>query len=74
MTNGTIRTENLSKQFKKVEALRNLNLTVPDGAVYALIGPNGAGKTTAIKLLMNRLVSCRLHEPLGGDDWRLATC
>src|SRR5580693_5974387 len=50
---GTIRTENLSKQFQKVEALRNLNLTVPDGAVYALIGPNGAGKTTAIKILMN---------------------
>jgi hypothetical protein len=31
MTNGAIRPENPSKQFKKVEALRNLNLTVPDG-------------------------------------------
>jgi ABC-2 type transport system ATP-binding protein len=36
-----------------VEALKGLNLDVPEGAVYALVGPNGAGKTTAIKILMN---------------------
>ncbi len=51
--NSAIRTENLVKLFRKVEALRDLNLTVPEGAVYALVGPNGAGKTTAIKILMN---------------------
>jgi ABC-2 type transport system ATP-binding protein len=49
----TIRTENLVKRFRKVDALRGLNLTVPEGAIYALVGPNGAGKTTAIKVLMN---------------------
>jgi ABC-2 type transport system ATP-binding protein len=38
-----------------VEALRDLDLTVPDNAIYALVGPNGAGKTTAIKVLMNIL-------------------
>jgi ABC-2 type transport system ATP-binding protein len=48
-----IRTENLVKRFGKLEALRGLNLTVEQGAVYALVGPNGAGKTTAIKILMN---------------------
>ncbi len=48
-----IQTENLVKAFRKVNALHNLNLTVPQGAVYALVGPNGAGKTTAIKILMN---------------------
>src|SRR5580692_3145611 len=72
MTNGTIRTENLSKQFQKVEALRNLNLTVPDGAVYALIGPNGAGKTTAIKILMNIFgATSGRAEVLGIDSARL---
>jgi len=48
-----IQTENLVKAFLKVNALQNLNLTVPQDAVYALVGPNGAGKTTAIKILMN---------------------
>jgi ABC-2 type transport system ATP-binding protein len=48
-----IRTENLVKKFRRVDALNGLNLEVPQGAIYALVGPNGAGKTTAIKILMN---------------------
>jgi ABC-2 type transport system ATP-binding protein len=51
--NNIIHTEQLTKKFGRVEALRGLNLDVPAGAVYALVGPNGAGKTTAIKVLMN---------------------
>jgi len=50
---SAIRTENLIKKFRRVEALNGLNLDVPECAVYALVGPNGAGKTTAIKILMN---------------------
>ncbi|HTS13535.1 MAG TPA: ABC transporter ATP-binding protein [Candidatus Limnocylindrales bacterium] len=52
-TSSAIRTENLTKRFRRVEALNGLNLDVPEGAIYALVGPNGAGKTTAIKILMN---------------------
>lgn len=52
---SALRTENLCKQFWRVEALRGLNLVVPQGSVFALVGPNGAGKTTAIKILMNIL-------------------
>ena len=48
-----IQTENLVKTFRRVNAIQGLNLSVPQGAVYALVGPNGAGKTTAIKILMN---------------------
>ena len=48
-----IRTENLSKNFKDLAALDGLNLSIPEGAIYALVGPNGAGKTTTIKILMN---------------------
>jgi len=50
---SAIRIERLTKKFGRVEALRGLNLDVPEGAIYALVGPNGAGKTTAIKILMN---------------------
>jgi ABC-2 type transport system ATP-binding protein len=51
--NGMIRTENISKKFRSMSALNQVNLTVPEGAIYALLGGNGAGKTTLIKLLMN---------------------
>ena len=50
---SAIRTDNLVKKFRRVEALAGLNLDVPEGAIYAMVGPNGAGKTTAIKILMN---------------------
>ncbi len=52
---SAIQTENLVKNFRRVEALKGLNLQVPQGAIYALVGPNGAGKSTAIKMLMNIL-------------------
>jgi ABC-2 type transport system ATP-binding protein len=50
-----IETTNLSRRYWRTEALRELNLAVPTGSVFALLGANGAGKTTAIKVLMNLL-------------------
>jgi ABC-2 type transport system ATP-binding protein len=38
---------------KKKPSLYDLNLTIPDGAIFGFLGPNGAGKTTTIKILMN---------------------
>lgn len=49
----TIQTVGLCKRFRQVHAVRDVNLNVEEGSVYALMGPNGAGKTTLIKLLMN---------------------
>jgi ABC-2 type transport system ATP-binding protein len=37
---------------RKVEALSDLNLNVPEGTIFGFLGPNGAGKTTLIKLLL----------------------
>lgn len=71
--NSAIRTEHLSKKFRQVQALNNLNLDVPTGAIYALVGPNGAGKTTAIKVLMNIFpATSGRAEVLGTDSKRLA--
>lgn len=50
-----IRCVDLSKKFRSVLAVDHLNLSVPEGAIYALVGTNGAGKTTTIKTLMNIL-------------------
>jgi ABC-2 type transport system ATP-binding protein len=70
--NSAIRTENLVKRFRKVEALRGLNLNVSEGAVCALVGPNGAGKTTAIKILMNIFgATLGRAEVLGMESTRL---
>jgi len=71
--NSAVRTEHLGKKFLRVEALNNLNLDVPTGAIYALVGPNGAGKTTAIKILMNIFpATSGRAEVLGTDSKRLA--
>lgn len=47
-----IETLGLSKTFKGVQALKNLNLQVLPNSIFAFLGPNGAGKTTTIKLLL----------------------
>ena len=51
-----IETIALTKRFKGVKAVQELNLQINEGEVYALMGPNGAGKTTLIKLLMNLMI------------------
>jgi ABC-2 type transport system ATP-binding protein len=43
----------LSVRYGKETALHDVDLRVPDGAVYVLIGANGAGKSTTIKALLN---------------------
>jgi ABC-2 type transport system ATP-binding protein len=67
---NSIQTENLSRNFGRVEAVRDLNLVVPQGAIYAMVGPNGAGKTTAIKIMMNILAPTGGHATVLGIDSR----
>jgi ABC-2 type transport system ATP-binding protein len=39
------------REYKTVEAVRNISLQVESGEFVAFLGPNGAGKTTTLKLL-----------------------
>jgi ABC-2 type transport system ATP-binding protein len=47
-----IETQNLSKTYKKVQALKALDLKVRQNSIFGFLGPNGAGKTTTIKLML----------------------
>ena len=52
-TNGyVIDTQGLSKEYKEVKVLDNLNLKVQKNSIFGFLGPNGAGKSTTIKMLL----------------------
>ena len=46
-----IETFHLSRKFKQLTAVQDLNLTVKKGEVLSFLGPNGAGKTTTVRML-----------------------
>ncbi len=47
-----IKVNNLSKQFKEINAVDDLSFTVEQGDVYGFLGQNGAGKSTTIRMLL----------------------
>jgi ABC-2 type transport system ATP-binding protein len=51
MSEPAIETRELSKRYRRVTALRDCSITVPEGRISALVGPNGAGKTTLLRML-----------------------
>jgi ABC-2 type transport system ATP-binding protein len=55
-----IETTGLTKRYRRVTALSDCSITVPQGRICALVGPNGAGKTTLLRLLAG------LATPTGG--------
>jgi branched-chain amino acid transport system ATP-binding protein len=46
-----LRVQDVTKRFGGLTAVKDLDMSVPRGALYGLIGPNGAGKTTVFNLL-----------------------
>ncbi len=50
-----IEIEHLTKRYKNVAAVNDLNLKVKRAEVFGFIGPNGAGKTTTIRILAGLL-------------------
>ncbi len=46
-----IKINNLNKEFGKVKALNNINLSVYEGEWLAIMGPSGSGKSTLLNIL-----------------------
>jgi len=46
-----IETRGLTKRYRRITALSDCSITVPEGRISALVGSNGAGKTTLLRLL-----------------------
>src|ERR1700694_4986988 len=60
---------NLSKTYKTgFRALKNINLDVQRGEIFALLGPNGAGKTTLIGIICGILNPSEGSVTVGGHD------
>ena len=47
--------ENISKNYGKIQALKNVSFSVPEGCVFGILGPNGSGKTTLLGIVMDVL-------------------
>ena len=47
-----VETRGLCKQYGQAMRVKQLNLSVPEGAVYGFLGPNGAGKSTTLKMVL----------------------
>ena len=50
-----IEIQGVTKVYKELTAVKDLNLTINKGDIFGFIGPNGAGKTTTIKILATLL-------------------
>jgi len=48
-----IEISSLTKRFKEVQAVDDLNFTVQRGDVFGFLGPNGAGKSTTIRMILS---------------------
>ncbi len=51
MRSPVLALQRVSKHYRRVAAVRELSLDVPDGEVLALVGPSGCGKSTALRLV-----------------------
>jgi len=66
-----IEISNLTKRFKKLVAVDNLNLNVYKGDVFGFLGPNGAGKSTTIRMLLTLINPTSGNIKIFGKDLKL---
>lgn len=56
-----LKVNHVSKKFKEVEVLKDINLTFESGKIYGLVGRNGSGKSVLLKII------CGFYVPTSGE-------
>lgn len=59
--NEVLTVKALSKRYLTFQALSDVTMHIPKGAIYGFVGKNGAGKTTLIRII------CGLQKPTSGE-------
>ncbi|SFL57328.1 ABC-2 type transport system ATP-binding protein [Gracilibacillus orientalis] len=59
--NSIISVKDLTKTYKKVDAVKAINFDVKEGEIFGFLGPNGAGKSTTINMI------CTMLKPTSGE-------
>lgn len=59
----SIQAENLTRQFGRLTAIKDVNFTVNQGEIVGFLGPNGAGKSTTMRIL------CGIMSATSGSAW-----
>lgn len=69
-----IEIKKLYKKFGKNEVLKDLDLSINQGGIFAVLGPNGSGKTTLIKSVLGMVIpqsgSIKLNGKTIKKDWK----
>jgi ABC-2 type transport system ATP-binding protein len=68
MTDLMIQAQGLTKHYRKLEAVRGIELEVRQGEIFGLVGPDGAGKTTTIQMLTGILTPTSGEARVAGVD------
>ncbi|HHW37697.1 MAG TPA: ABC transporter ATP-binding protein [Bacillales bacterium] len=68
MTNPIVSMTNVKKIYGKKEVVKNINLTINQGEIFALLGHNGAGKSTLIKMLTGLIQNSSGQISINGID------
>ncbi|GAE93300.1 ABC transporter [Gracilibacillus boraciitolerans JCM 21714] len=58
---SVISVKNLTKTYKKVDAVKGISFDVKEGEIFGFLGPNGAGKSTTINMI------CTMLKPTSGE-------
>ena len=64
----TLSVQGLSKHFKGISALENIDLTIEKGQIRGIIGPNGSGKTTFINVVTGLLPATKGRVYFNGEE------
>ena len=64
-----IELKNVTKEFDKVEIIKNISLEFETGKIYGLYGRNGSGKSVLMKLIYGFLIPTKGKVLINGKDF-----